>query len=112
MTESASAAGLVSTTAGGIAGAAVGLALAAGLMVQQRRLRLRPLAWVAAALVVIPLYFVLYSVLFQIDSVILPPYLPAAWVKQGAAALLGFLLGGGIPLLLYTLVAEGYRLLD
>lgn len=110
--DSGSVVGAVLGNSAGVGGGAVGLAVAAGLIAKRATIRVRPLAAFGIAISSIALYFLLRSVLFQLDSVRLPAYLPSAWVAFISHGMLGLLIGAGVPLLLFALVAEGYRLLE
>jgi hypothetical protein len=104
--------GTVLGTVGGVGGGAVGLAIAAFLIAKRDTFRLRPIIWFGIALGSIALYFLLRSVLFQLDSVTLPSYLPSEWIALTCTIGLGLLIGAGLPLLVYALVVEGYQLLE
>lgn len=104
--------GIMLGTLGGSGGGAVGLALAAGLIAKRGMTQVRPIIWLGVAIIGVALHFLLRSVLFRLDSVLLPSYLPAAWIVFTCTAMLGLLIGAGVPVLVYALVVEGYRLLE
>jgi hypothetical protein len=102
---------LVSTIAGSMSGL-MGVGIAAIIIATRETKQVRPLVWLVLMLVAVPLYFLLRTLLLQIELVTFPAYLPAEWIVTLCQVLLGLLVGTGTSLLLYGLVVEGFRLLE
>jgi hypothetical protein len=102
---------LPGTLAGSVSGL-IGVGVVGVVIAKRDIIQVHPLVWFIAIGSAIALYFLLRSLLFQINSVALPPYLPAEWIVVICQVVLGLLVGAGIPLLVYGVVVTGFRLLE
>ncbi len=102
---------LPGTPAGSVSGL-IGVGVVGVVIAKRDIIQVHPLVWFIAIGSAIALYFLLRSLLFQINSVALPPYLPTEWIVVICQVVLGLLVGAGVPLLIYGVVVTGFRLLE
>lgn len=110
--EIGSVVGRVFSTWSGVLGGAMGLGIAGFINAHRKTFRFDPFVRIIFFLISFALYFLLRSLLVQLDSVELPPYLPTAWITAICTCGMGLLVGSGIPLLLQSMVIAGYDLLE